>query len=63
MQVRSSAGAIFFVMMMIVEQHAAVQASPKRERQRAGLRAANVGASTTEISTKNRDIFHDFFLL
>ena len=32
-------------MMMMVERRAAAQASPKRERRRAGMSAANVGAS------------------
>ena len=36
----------FFVMMTKVEQRAAAQASAKRERRRAGMSAANVGAST-----------------
>ena len=36
---------LFFFMMMMVERRAAAQASAKRERRRAGLSAANVGAS------------------
>ena len=40
---------IFFFMMMMVEQRAAAQASAKHERRRAGMSAANVGASTTYI--------------
>ena len=34
-----------FLMMMMVERRAAAQASAKRERRRAGMSAANVGAS------------------
>ena len=34
-----------FFMMMMVERRAAAQASAKRERRRAGMSAANVGAS------------------
>ena len=47
--VRSPAWAIFFsffFMMMMVERRAAAQASAKRERRRAGMSAANVGASS-----------------
>ena len=48
--VRFTARAIFFfffflLMMMVVERRTAAQASAKRERRRAGMRAANVGAS------------------
>ena len=35
----------FFLMMMMVERRAAAQAIAKRERRRAGMSAANVGAS------------------
>ena len=35
----------FLFMMMMVERRAAAQASEKRERRRAGMSAANVGAS------------------
>ena len=48
-QVRIPVRAIFFffsfIMMMMVERRAAAQASAKRERRRAGMSAANVGAS------------------
>ena len=35
----------FFMMTMMLERRAAAQASAKREHQRAGMSAANVGAS------------------
>ena len=35
----------FFYMMMMVERRVAAQASAKREHRRAGMSAANVGAS------------------
>ena len=38
------------MMMMMVERRAAAQASAKRERQRAGMSAANVGASDCYIA-------------
>ena len=38
-------GRFFFFMMMMEERRAAAQASAKRERRRAGMSAANVGAS------------------
>ena len=47
--VRFTARGIFFLiffMMMMVERHAAAQGSAKRERRRAGMSAANVGASS-----------------
>ena len=43
--VRIPVRANFFFMMMMVERRAAAQASAKRERRRAGMTAANVGAS------------------
>ena len=52
--VRFSAGAIFYIffMMMMVERRAAAQVSAKRERRRAGMSAANVGASLLEVPVK-----------
>ena len=42
----SDLGDFFFLyFMMMVERHAAAQASVKRKRQRAGMSAVNVGAS------------------
>ena len=41
----------YFFMMMMVERRAAAQASTKRERRRAGMSAANVGASVVYIYT------------
>ena len=38
--------------MMMVEQRAAAQASAKRERRRAGMSAANVGASSRYVLTE-----------
>ena len=35
----------FFLMMMMMERRAVAQANAKRERRRAGMSAANVGAS------------------
>ena len=40
-----------FFMMMMVERRAAAQASVKRERRRAGMSAANVGASFLYVAT------------
>ena len=46
MRVRFPSPAIFFFfMIMMVERRTAAQASAKRERRRAGMSAANVGAS------------------
>ena len=57
---RVRAQAIFFVMMM-VERHAAAQMSAKRERQRAGLSAANVGASMDlNVGSKLKAAFHPY---
>ena len=40
---------------MMVEQCAAAQASAKRERQSAGMSAANVGASYAEVGVNNKN--------
>ena len=43
-------------MMMMVERREAAQASAKRERRRAGMSAANVGASVS-INTHSKCVF------
>ena len=47
--------AIFFIMMM-VERRTAAQASAKRERRRAGMSAANVGASCIDFINNYKNL-------